>query len=94
MTRPQGPAIRGSRRSCGSRSGLTTVLRRDPVDRAHRSASRSRGDAGREVGQVQPQHRPAVVGEHAGVAGGLGRDQRPNVNVLAGHVEVLGRVGR
>ena len=32
-------------------------------------------DAGRPVGQVQPQHRPAVVGEHLRVAGGLGGDE-------------------
>ena len=69
-----GPAIRGSRRSCGSRSGLATVPRARSTGSLQR---RPHGRDARRRGRSGAAAAPGGRGRRApGVAGGLGRDQR------------------
>ena len=48
------------------------------------------GEAARPVTQVQPQDGPPVLGEHLGVAGGLGSDQLTERERPVGYLEVGG----
>ena len=93
MTSPHGPAMRGSLRSCGSRSGL--VCSRPGTAFTDGSPQRLPHllEPGRPVGDVQAQHRPAVIGEHLSVADGLGGEDlvpartfpgnRPTTSIMA-----------
>ena len=53
---------------CATRAGLIHALRLEGLANL--------GQSGVVVGQVQPQHRSPVVGEHLGVAACLRRDER------------------
>src|SRR4051794_11309070 len=84
-TSEQGPAIRFSRRSRGSRSGLLRrtsnvfgiavllILLAFSGEPCH--GLNQLPGAGGAVGQMEPQDRASVVGQDLGVAGGLGGDQ-------------------
>src|SRR6476661_5699321 len=78
-TMPHGPAMRGRRRSCGSRSGFVYViwvLARSGAGLARASSGSCEdfADDGEVAGaaHVQAQHRTTVLGEHLTVADRLG----------------------
>ena len=82
--RPGSASCGPGRRSRRRRPGRTAPVPAGAVGRADRAAGCCAGssrecfsDLGEPGGvlDVQTQHRPAVLGEHLGVAGGLGRDQ-------------------
>src|SRR2546421_3408448 len=84
ITRAQGSGIRGSRRSCGSRSGLPTLdlLGQGP------GGGHQPGDARRAVSQVQMQKRAAALRQRLPVTGGLCRLQRAEAVWLPGYRQV------
>src|SRR6266568_4845840 len=84
ITRAQGSGMRGSRRSCGSRSGLATLdlLGQGP------GGGEEPGGARRSVGQMQMQERPPALGERLPVAGGLRRLQLTERERLPGYRQV------
>ena len=94
-TRLHGPAMRGSRLSRGSRSGLWVAVTRAGLirllrcERADRTWLRPRPCGG----EVQAEDGAAVVGEDLGVAAGLGGDELAEGERPARDREVLLGVG-
>src|SRR5947209_1903276 len=86
ITSAHGSGILGSRRSCGSRSGLTTL---DLLGQGPRRRQQP-GRAGRAVAQVQVQERPPPLAQRLPVARGLRRLQNPEGVRLPRYRQVVG----